>query len=650
MLSMFRRFIHSRWGALWAFLLLGMIAFAFIAGDITGSGGGLPTFGGSGDVAAKAGGDKLTTQELQDRLRRSLETARRSNPGMQMSDFLAQGGDKLIYDELVQSLALKAYSADQDVHISKRLVDAQIAGIPAFQDATGKFSADLFRQLLARERISEPALREDIAREIRQRQLLSPAGLGVKLTPSMALPYASLLLESRQGTIAAIPAMAFVDGSTPTDAQLADYYKKNADRFTIPEQRQIRYAIIDIERFATAAQPTEAEIAATYKANAATYQASQTRSVEQLLLPTQAGAQAIADQVKAGKSLAAAADSAGLSVATLADQSRAMLTRAANKAIADATFAAKQGDLVGPVRAPLGWALLRVTATKDVPARTLDAVRAELAATLRTEKEKKLLADFTGKIEDQIAEGAVFADVAKDNGLKLETTPLIVSTGKAPDNIAYALPDDLKPALAPVFGMGADDDAQLVAIAPEKRYALAAPGEIRAAAPPPLAKVKDAIVAQYKLNQANAKAKALAETIRAKVAKGETLAAAIAATGIRLPPPQVVGGRRADLMRGDQPPPPEVAILFGMVANSVKTMPIGQDRGAFVIQLNAIKRGDAGQQPQLLTQVSTELGQVVGQEYEQQLARAIEREIGAKRYPDALAKATQALRSNDGAQ
>lgn len=648
MLSLFRRFTRSRWGALAALVFLGMIAFAFVAGDMSSGGFNLSMAGG--DVAARARGEKLSTQELQDRIQRAFDTARRSNPGLQMGDFIAQGGGKMVYDQLVAALAMKAYADGQDMHVSKRLVDAQIARIPAFQDATGKFSPDLFRQLLARERISEQSLRDDIAREIRQRHLLSGIGLGVKLTPSMTLPYASLLLEARQGTIAAIPAVAFVDGATPSDAQLADYYRKNADRFTIPEQRQIRYALIDVERFATAANPTDAEIAAYYRANAADYQGRQSRSVEQLVLPTQAGAKAVADQVKSGKTLAAAADGVGLSVATLANQSREALAASAGKAVADAAFSASQGALTGPVRGSLGWVLLRVTDIQQTAARSLDAARADIATTLRADKEKTLLADFTGKIEDQIADGSTFEEVVKANGLKLETTPYIVSTGRAPDNVAYQPPAEVQPLLAPVFGMGPDDDAQLVPITADKRYALAAPGDIRAAAPPPLAKVKDEIVAQYKLNQGNAKAKALAEKIRGEVAKGKKLADAIAAAGVSLPAPQVVGGRRADIMRGDQPPPAQVAILFGMAAGSVKTLPIGQDRGYFVVQLNAIKRGDAGQQPDLLARVGTELGQVVGQEYEEQFVRAIERQLDVKRTPDAVAKATRALLSTDAAQ
>ena len=649
MLSVFRRFIHSKFGAFAALIFLGIVAAAFIMGDLTS--GKFGTSLGAGETAAKAGGSRLTMTEFQDRVQRVFENARRSNPGLQIGSFLAQGGAAQVYDQLVASMTLKEYAGDQKVHISKRLVDAQIAQIPAFQDAAGNFSQENFRQLLMRERITEQALRDDISREILERQMLAPLGLGVKLSDSMVLPYASLLLEARQGTIAAIPASAFKDIKDPTDAQLNDFYKANATRYTIPEQRRIRYAVIDAERFTQAAQPTEAEIAASYNQNKAAYAAKESRSFEQLILPTEAGAKAIADQVKGGKSLAAAAQGAGLSVSELADQSREALTAASSAAVANAGFAAKQGELIGPMRGSLGWVLLRVTAVKATPARALAAVHDEIVTTLRAQKEKKLLNDFTGKIEDQIANGGSFEEVVKDNGLKLETTPFLVSSGKQVEDDAYQVPADVKPLLAPVFAMSPDDDAQLIPIAADKRYALAAPGDIQAPAPPPLAKIRALVVMQYKLAQGNEKAKALAEQIRAKVAKGTKLADAIAAAGITLPPPQVVGGRRADIMRDGQRPPAEVAMLFAMAPGSVKTLPVGQDRGYFVVQLNGIKRGDAGSDKALVNQVRDQLSDVVGQEYGQQFERAVEKQLGVKRNANAIASVQRALsNANSGEQ
>ena len=153
--------------------------------------------------------------------------------------------------------------------------------------------------------------------------------------------------------------------------------------------------------------------------------------------------------------------------------------------------------------------------------------------------------------------------------------------------------------------------------------------------------------AQYKLNAGNQKAKALAEQIRAKVAKGTKLADAISQAGVKLPAPQTLGGRRADIMRAEQRPPAEVSILFAMAENSVKTLPISEGRGYFVVQLTKIERGDAKDNPQLLAQVRDQMGEVIGQEYGEQFERAVEKELGVTRNPKAVEQVRAALAANN---
>jgi peptidyl-prolyl cis-trans isomerase D len=82
----------------------------------------------------------------------------------------------------------------------------------------------------------------------------------------------------------------------------------------------------------------------------------------------------------------------------------------------------------------------------------------------------------------------------------------------------------------------------------------------------------------------------------------------------------------------------------------VKTLPIGQDRGYFVIKLDGIKRGDAGSQPALVNQVRDQLAQVTGDEYGQQFVRAIEKSLGVTRNPKAVADVQRALTTNNTGQ
>ena len=116
----------------------------------------------------------------------------------------------------------------------------------------------------------------------------------------MATPYASMLLEAREGEAAIVPADAFKAGLKPTDAQLQQYYAANRARYMIPEQRVLRIARIGPEQVANITA-SDQEVAAYYNANKATYAPSDTRSLTQAVVQDQATANAIAQRPRAAR-------------------------------------------------------------------------------------------------------------------------------------------------------------------------------------------------------------------------------------------------------------------------------------------------------------------------------------------------------------
>ena len=643
MIGFIRRIIGSKFGAVFALLFLATVAFAFIAGDVTS--GKFSSFNlMGGGTSTKIGGETLPDTEVQSRVQRAFEQQRRENPGMKIDDFLELGAVEGVYGQLVTALSLEEFARKQGIHISKRMIDAEIANIPAFQDATGKFSQSTFHQMLTSQSVSEAALRKDIAQQISGRIVATPAGIGARLTDSLVLPYASLLLEARKGRIAAIPSAAFKPDAAPTDAQLVDFYRRNAARYTIPERRAVRYAVIDASRFETAATPTESEIAAYYASRRSDYAARETRDIQQLILPTESAAKAAAGS----SSLSAAAKANGLEALTLKAVSKADYAKSASTAAADAAFAAPQGKIVGPVKLALGWALIQTGAIQTIAEKPLASVKPQIIATLKTQKRAKLLSDFVAKAEDSIANGTTFDEVVKDNGLAVETTPALLATGQNVNDPAYRPSAEVMPMLKAAFAMEADDDPQIVPIAPDARYALVRVGDITPAAPPPLAQVKPIVAQHYLLNQGAAKARATAQKVQSEIAKGIPLDKALAQAGVALPPVQTIEGRRADLLRQDQRVPAQVSILFAMAPGSVKMVPIPNDQGYFVIQLDAIQQGDAAKVPGLVDTVRTQLSGLVGNEYTEQFARAAERELGVKRNAGTVSHVTKALRDANG--
>ena len=310
-----------RSGASSKFLLvfLGLALFAMVVTGFGTGGMGLGDLGGMGDeTLAEVEGETIGSAQVRDQVDRQLANARQQQPDLDMAAFLRSGALGEIVTQLVSNTALTVFGREQGLTASKRMVDGEIASIPAFQNLAGQFDDGAFRAALSRENLSEKQLRDEIAGTLISRQLLLPVAGSPKVPEAMALQYASLLLERRSGSVGIVPAAAMGAGTEPTDAEVAAFYKENEGRYTIPERRVLRYAEFGADKVAAAAAPTDAEIAAFYQANAARYGARETRSLSQVVLPDQAAARALAAKVAAGTSFAAAASEAGFSAADTA--------------------------------------------------------------------------------------------------------------------------------------------------------------------------------------------------------------------------------------------------------------------------------------------------------------------------------------------
>src|SRR3546814_13660175 len=101
-------------------------------------------------------------------------------------------------------------------------------------------------------------------RDIFARQLIVPTVGASQIPRQVALPYAALLLEKRQGHVGFVPATAVAAGKAPTDAEIATFYSHETARYTVPERRVIRYTVVMPDRVADAAKPRDADIAQAY--------------------------------------------------------------------------------------------------------------------------------------------------------------------------------------------------------------------------------------------------------------------------------------------------------------------------------------------------------------------------------------------------
>ena len=547
-----------------------------------------------------------------------------------MAQFVAGGGADATLERLVNAMALQAFGEDQGMLVSKRAVDGQIASIPGLQGVNGQFDPLLFRQLLAERKLTEVGVRADLSRDLMSRMLTERLLNGGQAPAQLAIPYASLSLEKRNGEIAFVPSTAVPTGPAPTDADLQAFYARNVARYTVPERRTIRYARITPEQVAAKASPTEAEIAQVYKRDAAKYAATQQRSLTQVVVLDRAAADALAAKAKGGGNLVDLARAAGLEASPLTDLDKAALAQRTSPAFADAAFAAPDGAVVGPVRGGLGYTVGRIADIKQVAGRTLAQVRGEIVTALTKQKTADALNAAHDTIDDKLASNATFDELVGDQQLTAQTTPALLATGTNPEQPGTPADPALAPLVQAAFQMQDGDEPQMVATGTDGSFALIALGRITAAAPRPLASIRDQVAKDVTADRARLAARRIAGQILAAVNKGQSLDAAWAASGVKSAGPHALAASREEIEKAQGPSRAPLALMFAMAKGTAKLLEAPGNAGWAIVKLDGITPGDASRDPARIAGIRGAFSQVLGREYLEQFARAARASVGVK--------------------
>ena len=627
MLTFFRRFFQSKIGLPIFLGFLVLMALAFAAADITGT--GFSGVSGS-DRVAVVGGEPIASTELVTATNNALEQVRQQNPTLSMPEFIAAGTLDEVLRQLIDRNAIGLYARQYGLRAGDNLVNSEILQIEAFKSLSGEFDEQTYLAALRQRGLSDAVFRRDLANGLLEDQLLRPALAAPQMPAKIARQYASLVLERRKGEIALIPSTAFAPAGDPSETQLAEWYGKNRAMFMRPERRTLRFAVFGDDTLKVDAVPTEAEIAARYKRDAAQYQASERRAVTAFVVPTQDAAKALAARIRSGTSLEAAAREAGFSASPTDLRDRQALANTTSLAFAENAFKAAQGGVIEPAQGNLGWYVARVDKIERIPARSLAEVRGTIAEALGIEKRNAAIADLVAEIEGEIDSGTALAEVAKAYGLTVETTPALLANGQAFGQPGVQIVPQLAPVLATAFQME-ESEPQLAEVVPGKQFVMFEVARLDEASAPPLAEVKEQAIAGWKRAQGAILAKQAADRIAAKARGADGLAAALAAEGKPHELERIDIERRALLSQRGRNIPAPLVLMFSMAEGSVKVLEGPRNVGWYIVSLADISTNPVESEPGLLEQTRAQLAPTLTEEYRRQAAAAMRKELGTTR-------------------
>lgn len=633
MINSLRSFLQSKIGIGVFVAFLALIAVAFAGADVSSTG----TFGGvsGGDRVAVVGDKKVGTAELRRAAENALDQMRQGNPTLSMPGFIEQGGLDRVSDTLFDRVAISEFGKKYGMRAGDNLINSEIRMIPAFRGADGNFDEEIYRVAISRQGLTDAIVRDDLGAGLIAQQVMQPGSLGSTVPDKLASRYAALFKERREGQIGLLASDAYAPSEDPTEEQLEAYYTESRADYIRPERRILRYATFGAEAVGEISAPTDDEIASRYEQDSSKYAASEDRTLTQLILPTRPAAESIRERVQSGASLEAAAQEAGLQASTVGPISRSDYGAQASAGVAAAAFAANRGEVASVNRSGLGWHVVRVDAIDQKAGQSLEQARPGIVATLTEEKRRRAFNELAADIEDRFSDGESLSDVAAAVKVEVQSTKPLTAAGVVYGSNGEQAPEILRPALATAFQME-EGEPQLAEAVPGQTFMLFEAGDITPSASAPLAEIRDGVIADWRRAEGAKLAKEAADRVMKRVAEGQTLTAAVAEEKKTLPRVDRVNMTREDLLQQGGNVPAPLALFFSMAQGTQKRLEGPRNLGWFVVDLDSIEAGAIASGDPLFQQAKVQFSRAIGEEYAEQLARAIRQDVTVERNDTAI--------------
>ena len=520
---MLQRIRDSLQGQRWlAYLVLGALALVFAAWGAYGIVN--LNFGGS-NYAAEANGSKISLEEARNAWLRQQSMWQQRLGGSELPPQLRTRLQDQVLESLIRRAILTERSHDLGYRVSHEALREAVQSEPAFQ-VDGKYEPQAAKAALAQAGISEEAYEQQLRTDLQQLQLEGGIRASDFLTPTELARLADLENQQREVRYLVLPADRFRSAAV-SDAAVQAYYKDHLSQYMSPESVHLQYAELRLEALAAQQQVSDADLRAAYEKDKSRLEIPEKRHARHILITGKDDAAALAlaqqvlAQVKSGKDFGELAKQYSQDPGSAqnggdlgwADRSTFV------KPFADALFAMKAGEIAGPVKTQYGYHIIRLDEIQPGKSKSFEEARPELEAQVRRARATDRFGEIQEQLQAKLADPGVDLNaLAQQYNLQQgEVKEFLKGAGSVPFGAAPQLQELL-------FGdppLGKDKLGGPVLLG-DDRLVIFKVLEHRAAAPKPLAEVRESIVAAITKDEGTQAALTAAQHAREELLKGDS--------------------------------------------------------------------------------------------------------------------------------
>jgi peptidyl-prolyl cis-trans isomerase D len=381
---------------------------------------------------AKVGNTTISQNEFQ-RAYAMLESRYRRQLGDQYTPEVAkqmrlplQALNKLVTDKILLREAGRIGLRVSDAEVRDAILQEN-----AFHDDQGRFiGQDAYVRLLQANRYTPASFEEELREELLMQKLVSALRASLYVSDAEVEKAYRDQVERAKIRYIEVPRSRFADVVVPP-AEVAAYFQQHRQDYRLPEQREAPYLLVEGSRLLDQVKVADADVTAYYQGHQDEFkQDEQVRASHILLLVNDKRSDEQARQqmedlkrrIEKGEDFGAIARQVSEDPASKANGgdlgwfARGRMV----KEFEDAAFSAPPGKLVGPIKTPFGYHLLRTAGRRPGGVEPFAEVREQIRARLGFEKARQLAEtkarDLAQRLTEQKPKSpADLQALAKDN-------------------------------------------------------------------------------------------------------------------------------------------------------------------------------------------------------------------------------------------
>jgi len=407
-----------------------------------------------GDAIASVGRQGISQYEFDQALRQQAEIYRQQF-GNNFDPAIMENPEirRAVLDRLVSERLIAIGSQSAGVKVPDRQLAERIAGEPFFQ-VDGRFSKERYEEIAKSQGLTAPGLDERLRADYRQQQFRNSIAETAFVPKSTLDSFIRLSEQTREVSVVNLTPDAYMSKVKITPEQVKAHYEANPKEFTIPERVRVEYVEFSIDALAAKAQVPAEEVKRAYEEGMQRNQwgKPEERQASHILITTKpdateaekqaarAKAEAIAEQVrKAPARFAEIAKKESQDPGSAAQGGDlGFFARGSMvKPFEDAVFAAKKGDIVGPIASEFGFHVIRVTDVKPAEAKSLADATPELEAALKKQVAQGKFAASAEQFSNLVYEqSSSLQPAAEALGLTVQASPWLTKGASGPPPLA----------------------------------------------------------------------------------------------------------------------------------------------------------------------------------------------------------------------